>query len=84
MNERTIHSGDVVLEHVKATPNTASVEARIGGYSISLPKTGVGAFSLSYKVPFVPFFMHGGYDMVLIARNTEGVQSRRVVHITVQ
>jgi hypothetical protein len=69
---------------VIATPNTASVEARIGGYSMSLSKTGVGTLVLDYKVPFVPFFMHGGYDVMLIARNTEGVQSRRTVRISVE
>lgn len=84
LSEHVVHSGDTVFEHVRTSLNTASVEARIGGYSTSLPKTGAGMFSGSYKVPWLPFFIHGGFDIVVIARNTEGVQSRRIVHISVQ
>ena len=84
LSERVIHSGDVVLERVVASSNTASVESRIGGYSMSLPKVGVGLFEVSYKVPLIPFFMHGSYQIVVIARNTAGIQTRRTVPILVQ
>jgi hypothetical protein len=84
LSEHIVHSGDVVLERVTASPNTASIESRIGGYSLSLPKIGVGLFEVSYKVPFIPFFMHGKYQMVVIARNTAGRQVRRSVPILVQ
>jgi hypothetical protein len=84
LTDATVHSGETVHEEVIATSNTASVEARIGGYSSSLRKTGVGTFQLDYKVPWLPFFLHGRYDVLVIARNTEGVQYRRIVHVNVQ
>lgn len=84
LSEQTVHSGDTVVERVETSPNTASVEARIGGYSVSLPKVGVGRFALAYKVPFLPFFLHGKYELVLIARNTAGVQSKRTLPIVLE
>jgi hypothetical protein len=84
LSERTVHSGDRVVGRIQTSLNTASVEARIGGYSLNLTKVGAGRFAVNYTVPWIPFFMHGKYDMTVIARNTEGIQTRRIVPITVQ
>jgi hypothetical protein len=45
---------------------------------------GPGRFALSYTVPDLPFFFKKTYDMVLIARNTAGTQTRRTVPITIR
>ena len=67
-----VHSGETVSGKVETSTNVASVEARIGGYSSNLRKTGAGRFSLDYRVPYVPFFMKKTYTVLLIARNTRG------------
>jgi hypothetical protein len=66
------HGGDVVSGFVETSSNVASVEARIGGYSSSMRKIGVGKFVLSYRVPRLPFFLHRTYTIKVIARNTRG------------
>lgn len=84
ISAQTVHSGDTVHGIVITSSNTASVEARVVNYSISVPKVGVGRFVLTYKVPWIPFFWDGTYQMILIARNTAGVQARRSIPITVR
>jgi len=69
---------------VHTSLNTASVEARIGGYGISVPKVGAGRFALNYTVPNLPFFLKHTYDMQVIARNTSGVKTIRTVSITIR
>lgn len=67
-----VSSGQVVSGRVETSTNVASVEARIGGYSSNLEKVGAGRFVLSYRVPYVPFFLKKTYNVQLIARNTRG------------
>lgn len=78
------HGGDVVSGYVLTTSNVASVEARIAGYSSGMKKVGVGKFVLTYKVPYLPFFLHRTYDIVVIARNTRGDAVRSSVPITIR
>lgn len=78
-----MQSGDVVSGTVETSSNVASVEARIAAYSIAVPKIGTGRFALTYKVPNLPFFLKKTYDMIVIARNTAGVETTRVVPITI-
>lgn len=72
ISETTVQSGDRIVGSVVTTSNVASVEARIGGYSMSLAKVGVGRFELAYTVGSLPWFVHGTFTMQLIARNTRG------------
>lgn len=83
LDKTDVHGGDVVSGVVRTSLNTASVEARIGGYGISVPKVGAGRFALRYAVPNLPFFLKRTYDMVVIARNTAGVKAEKVVPITI-
>lgn len=57
---------------VLASSNVASVEIRVAGYGFNLPKTSVGRFEGSYKVPHLPFFVNHRFTMRVIARNTLG------------
>ena len=83
LDKTVVQSGDVVSGTVRTSLNTASVEARIGNYGISVPKVAAGRFQLRYTVPDLPFFLKRTYDMVVIARNTAGVKTERVVPITI-
>jgi hypothetical protein len=84
MSTTTFHVGDTVQGIVETSSNVASVEARIAAFSVSVPKVGIGRFALNYVVPSLPFFMHKTYDMTVIARNTRGDKTVRVIPITVQ
>jgi len=76
--------GQVVSGTVETSSNVASVEARIAGYSSNMQKVGVGRFTLSYRVPYLPFFLHRTYSIEVIARNTRGDSVRTSVPITIR
>ncbi len=78
------YGGQIVSGTVETSSNVASVEARIAGYSSSLQKVGVGKFSIAYRVPRLPFFLHRTYTIEVIARNTRGDAVRSAVPITVR
>jgi len=78
-----LHSGDVVSGTVITSSNVASVEARIKTYSANLNRLGVGRFGLSMRVPAIPFFLHGTYQLQLIARNTAGAVAQEYFPIAV-
>ncbi len=84
VSQTTVRGGDTVSGFVQTSSNVASVELRIAGFSISMPKASPGRFQLSYTVPSVPFFLHRTYPMNIIARNTRGEATSTSVPITVR
>lgn len=84
MSETIVQPGDRVFGRVVTSSNVASVEARIGGYAVSLVKTGVGRFELAYTVAPLPWFIHGNFTMQVIAHNTRGDTTTRAVPLTVR
>lgn len=84
VSETTVHPGDRVSGSVVTSSNVASVEARIGGYAMSLAKTGVGRFTLSYTVAPLPWFVRGNFTMRVIAKNTRGDTVERTIPLTVR
>ena len=84
MSETTVHSGDRVYGRVVTSSNVASVEARIGGYGMSLIKTGVGRFELTYTVASLPWFIRGNFTLQVIAHNTRGDTITRAIPLTVR
>jgi hypothetical protein len=78
------HGGQIVSGTVETSSNVASVEARVGGYSSTMQKIGVGKFRLSYRVPRLPFFLHRTYNIEIIARNTRGDAVHTSVPITIR
>ena len=84
LSSPVVSGGDVVTSSVETSSNVASVEARIGGYSANYQKTGVGRFTLAYKVPNLPFFLHKAYVLQIIARNTAGTSVSTAVPITIR
>jgi hypothetical protein len=84
VSETAVSPGDRVFGRVVTTSNVASVEARIGGYAVSLVKTGVGRFELTYKVGPLPWFVRGNFTMQVIARNTRGDAVTRAIPLTVR
>jgi len=84
VSETDVHPGDHVFGRVVTSSNVASVEARIGGYAVSLVKVGVGRFELRYTVGPLPWFIHGNFTMQVIARNTRGDATTRALPLTVR
>jgi hypothetical protein len=84
VSETTVQPGDRVSGSVVTSSNVASVEARIGGYAVTLSKVGVGRFALTYTVGPLPFFVRGNFTMQVIARNTRGDAATRAIPLTVR
>jgi hypothetical protein len=79
-----ISSGETVSGTVETTSNVASLEARISGWSMSVPRTRIGHFEASGQLPDIPFFLKGSYTLQLIARNADGELTERDVPIVVR
>lgn len=84
VSETTVHPGDTVSGSVVTSSNVASVQARIGGYAMTLAKTGVGRFALTYTVAPLPWFIRGTFTMRVIAKNTRGDTVERTIPLTVR
>ena len=84
VSETSVQPGDHVVGRVVTTSNVASVEARIGGYAVTLAKVAVGRFEMAYTVGSLPWFVHGNFTMQVIARNTRGDAVTRAVPLTVR
>lgn len=78
------HGGDVVTGTVETSSNVASVEARVGGYGQVMKKIGVGKFTMTYRVPKLPFFLHRTYLIQVIARNSSGLAVSSAIPITIR
>lgn len=84
MSSTVFHSGETVTGAVITSTNVASVEMRVSGISISVPRTDFGVFAMNYHVPKVPRFLRHGYTMRVIARNTKGERTERDIQITLR
>jgi hypothetical protein len=84
ISKNAVQPGDRVSGSVLTSSNVASVEARIGGYAVSLQKIGVGRFAFTYTVGPLPWFIHGNFKLQVIARNTRGDAVRRTIPLTVR
>lgn len=83
MNSNNVGSGDTLWGKVLTSSNVASVEVRVGNIGVGLNKVGVGRFTLAYRLPSIPFFVHGTYPMRIIARNSRGDKVERSVPLTI-
>ena len=85
LSTQEIRGGETVYGQVRTSSNVASVEARVEGYSSSLPKVGVGEFAIAYKVPpVIPFYLQHSYSLHLIARNVDGAQATRDLPVSLR
>lgn len=84
ISSNTVRVGGVLSGSVIASSNVASVEVRVAIYGFNMVKVAPGQFTLSVRVPRVPRRFLGTYDLVAIARNTRGDQTRRSTRITIR
>lgn len=83
ISSTTPNQGDVISGTVLTSSNVASVELRVGGYSLSATKTDVGRFDWTFTVPHLPFYAPHNFVLQIIARNTPGVAATTGVQISV-
>ena len=80
-----IRAGRPVHGDVQTSANVHYVEARIDYRSIALHETAPGKFTLDYTVPWwLPPWLRHGYQMQIIARSIDGVETARDIAITVK
>ena len=84
LSATTLHGGDTFRGTVVTSTNVASLEVRMAGQSINVPRTDYGMFALTYPVPHIPFFARGNYTAQIIARNAKGDQAERDVVISLR
>jgi len=84
LSQSTAHRGDLVRGRVIASPNTASVEVRIGGYGEVMQKVDATTFVMEHRVPWLPFFLHRTWTVRVIARNTAGVATEQDTSISIR
>lgn len=83
LRSASVTSGETVRAFVYTTSNTASVEARLYGYSMPLQRVGVGHFLLVYTVPEIPSYLKRSWPVQVIARNADGAVASKQLTISV-
>jgi len=81
ISERVVRSFDTVRGRVETSANVGYVEVRITNYAVAMTREGVGHFTLAYRVPWIPFWLHRGYTLQIIARSVDGVEVKENVPI---
>lgn len=84
LSSMTLHGGDTFSGRVVTSTNVASLEVRMAGQSINVPRTDLGVFALTYQVPNIPFFARGNYTAQVIARNAKGDTAERDIPIALR
>jgi hypothetical protein len=80
-----IHAGRPVHGDVETSDNVRYVEVRVDYHSVAMRQYGPGKFSLDYTVPWwLPPWLRHGYDLQVIARSIDGVETVRDIAITVR
>lgn len=72
LNRVALSAGDTLSGQVTTTTNVASLEARVSIFSLVARRPTFGQFAFATKVPRVPFWLRGKYELDLIARNAAG------------
>ncbi|HZZ64886.1 MAG TPA: hypothetical protein VFE17_05275 [Candidatus Baltobacteraceae bacterium] len=83
MSDYVLHSGELVSGTVVTSTNVTAVEIRVGPRSGQLPQTAPGMFSISYRMPNVPFFLRGQYTAQIVARTATGASAERDITVRV-
>ena len=84
MSPSAPRAGDTLSWIVLTSSNVASVEVRVAGFGVSMPKTDVGHFEGGYVVPKIPFFINHHFDAQVIARNTGGVAVQETLPLQIR
>jgi hypothetical protein len=84
LSSNVVKSGGMLSGSVIASSNVASVEVRVVIYSFNMTKIAPGEFALTARIPRIPKIWRKTYELVVIARNTRGDETRRSTPITIR
>ncbi len=80
-----IRAGRPVYGSVETSANVGYVEVRVDFRSIALRRDGPGRFSITYTVPWwLPPWLRHDYDLQVIARSIDGVETARDLTVSVR
>ena len=82
LSSTTVHPGDKITGDVVTSSNAASVTARVGAFSVEVPKVAPGKFHLLLQLPSMPL-PPGDTKLIVTAVRTDGKSTRREVAVTV-
>jgi hypothetical protein len=83
LSSTVIHPGDDITGDVVTSSNVASVTARVGTFTVAVPKVAQGKFHLQMKMPSMPL-PPGPTKLIITAIRTDGKSISRDVAITVE
>jgi hypothetical protein len=79
-----IRAGTPIHGSVETSPNVGYVEARINYKDVPMRHDGPGRFSLTYTVPWwLPPWLRHAYELQIIARSVDGVETSRLIPVHV-
>jgi len=84
VSTHSIAAGQTIVSRVATSPNVGYVEARVQNYNQAFTRDGMGHFTLTYTVPWwlMPWLRHA-WNVDIVARSVDGVETRATVPITV-
>lgn len=72
ISQDTVSAGDVLRGHVTTTTNVANLYLHLGPRSVTMRRTAYGQFDGSFRVPWLPYFLHRPYTVTVIAITSAG------------
>ena len=81
VSQDAVSTGDLLSGHVTTTTNVAAVYLRLGPRSVPMRRASFGQFAGSFRVPWVPPFLHRSYTVSLVAVSGSGRKAQAEVTI---
>jgi hypothetical protein len=84
MSSLHLREGDSIYGAIATTTNVASVEVRTATFSINVPRRSFGQFTFRLNVLVFPPLLKHTYPLLIIARNTAGVEDVKNAYLVVE
>lgn len=83
LSDMTFHSGETITGTVVTSTNVSSVTVTVLGHTAAVPQTSAGVFTMTQKIPTIPFFMRGTYTAEVVALTASGQRAEQNVTVSV-
>jgi hypothetical protein len=77
-----LHPGTSLRAMVETSENVTYVEGRVKYWNVPFTQVAPGRFHINYKVPFLPPAALGHWDLEVIARSIDGVETKRTFSVS--
>ena len=78
----TVHPGTRIAATVVTSSNVHYVEGRVKYWNVALTEIAPGRFKLNYRIPLLPPSAIGHWNVEVIARSVDGVETKRSFPVT--